>query len=137
MPDTHDELLDHRDPAHEARELTGRADARVLEPSPPAVTDEWFADDPVAGGPDALMPAGMGSNDWNRWLDAHPDATEWLARRWLGGPRTLGTVPPNLPSTRASLHRLAAYVIAPARHRTTGKFGLRCRDNALFQTLFK
>lgn len=33
--------------------------------------------------------------------------------------------PAALADTRQSLHRLAAYVIAPVRHRATGRFGLR------------
>lgn len=33
--------------------------------------------------------------------------------------------PASLPQTREALHRLAAYVIAPVRHRSTGRFGLR------------
>ena len=37
----------------------------------------------------------------------------------------LPTPPASLPQTREALHRLAAYVIAPVRHRVTGRFGLR------------
>ncbi len=37
----------------------------------------------------------------------------------------LPPAPSALPETREALHRLAAYVIAPARHRVTGRFGLR------------
>ncbi len=33
--------------------------------------------------------------------------------------------PSSLPESRDALHRLAAYVIAPVRHRATGRFGLR------------
>lgn len=43
-------------------------------------------------------------------------------------PTDLGPVtepPADLPAARTALHRLAAYVIAPARHRVTGRFGLR------------
>lgn len=38
---------------------------------------------------------------------------------------SLGNPPPTLVPTRLGLHRLAAYVIAPARHAVTGRFGLR------------
>jgi hypothetical protein len=48
-----------------------------------------------------------------------------LAASWIGGPRRLGPPPANLVPTRLALHRLAAYVVAPIRHRANGKFGLR------------
>jgi hypothetical protein len=34
-------------------------------------------------------------------------------------------LPPNYATTRESLHRLAEHVLAPARHRATGRIGLR------------
>lgn len=37
----------------------------------------------------------------------------------------LSSPPSTLVDTRLALHRLAAYVIAPVRHRATGRFGLR------------
>lgn len=37
--------------------------------------------------------------------------------------------PETLAQTREALHRLAAYVIAPVRHRATGRFGLRSAPN--------
>ena len=121
----------------EAQALVGdRYVALVLEPSGPAVTEApFFADDPVATGDGAgqidpsipvLVPAGMaGETDWNTWLEDHPANAEWVATRWLGGPRRLSSPPPTLGATRVDLHRLAAYVIAPVRHRANGKFGLR------------
>lgn len=41
---------------------------------------------------------------------------------------SLGTPPATLVDTRLALHRLATYVIAPARYRKTEKFGLRAVD---------
>ncbi|MGF1597151.1 MAG: hypothetical protein ACFCVK_09515 [Acidimicrobiales bacterium] len=122
-----------RDPRLEARAVVGPdLEPAVLEPSPPAVTiGPWFADDPIAGtDPDRplLLPAGHGATDapnWTTWLAAHPEHTDWAAERWLAGPRRLPPTPAALVPTRRSLHRLAAYVIAPARHAVTGKFGLR------------
>ena len=125
----------------------GDGAARVLEPSPPAVNEEpHWADDPV----DRSAPTGHGSDiglvlpaglvdadrdaasviDWDRWSARQPDAAAheaWLAARWLGGPRRLPDPPPiaTLVETRTALHRLAAYVVAPVRHRANGKFGLR------------
>lgn len=128
-----------RNPRREAQEIVGAAwAARVLEPSPPTVADgPWFADDPVAADGSAsdimVLPAGIagasvagGATTWDDWLaDQHPEQAAWAAERWLGGPRQLGPVPDSLADTRQALHRLAAYVIAPARHAATGKFGLR------------
>lgn len=39
--------------------------------------------------------------------------------------KPLGTPPDTLSETREALHRLAAYVIGPARYRVTERFGLR------------
>ncbi len=104
--------------------------AHVLEPSPPAIDDgEWFADDPVGiEGTPALLPAGInheGATSWNDWAAEHPEHSDWVASRWLGADRKLGAAPASLVETRLALHRLAAYVIAPARHAANGKFGLR------------
>lgn len=40
----------------------------------------------------------------------------------------LQPVPETLAATRAALHRLAAYVVAPARYRATERFGLRATE---------
>jgi hypothetical protein len=112
----------------EARALVGEAyDAAVLEPSPPAVADEWFADDPASVRPDGrrplISPVPGGDLRWDDWLDDHPEHRDWAAARWLGAHRRL-TAPVD-PGTRLALHRLAVYVITPARHRVNGKIGLR------------
>lgn len=120
-----------RDPRREAEDLVGHEYlVHVLEPSPPAVDDgEWYADDPLAPrGVPALLPAGIeraGTTSWNTWLEANPVHADWVADRWLGGERSLGGPPASLADARLALHRLAAYVIAPVRHRANGKFGLR------------
>ncbi|MCP5027281.1 MAG: hypothetical protein GY929_13455 [Actinomycetia bacterium] len=121
-------------PLSVASELVGADyDARVLEPSPPTVSSEpFFADDPVSAsdnrrpGTRLVVPAGMpGHLSWDAWLVDHPEHADWVASRFLGGTRRLPETPKDLGTTRESLHRLAAYVIAPARHRANGKFGLR------------
>ncbi len=121
-----------RNPRQEAEAVVGGG-ARVLEPSPPAVTDPpFFADDPVDTGPGpgstrpVVAPA-RGTATWSEWLAAHPSRAGWAAERWLAGPRRLPPMPEAeaLAATRIALHRLAAYVIAPARHAATGRFGLR------------
>ncbi|MGH9038653.1 MAG: hypothetical protein ACRDZ3_00305 [Acidimicrobiia bacterium] len=123
------------DPRQEAEQLLGAGCfARVLEPSPPAVEDGgFFADDPVA----APAPAGAQvvspvpgpdvGRTWDEWL-AEPDHTghaSWAAERWLGAYRRLPPAPAALADTRLALHRLAAYVISPARRRANTRIALR------------
>ena len=91
-------------------------DAWVLEPSPPAVADgPFFADDPVAAG----------DLTWEEWVAGDPGRSVWAAERWLAAWPRLGGAPPALVETRLALHRLAFYVVAPARKRANTKFGLR------------
>lgn len=105
-----------RNPRGEAQALVGGAfEASVLEPSPPAVADgPWLADDPFR----PVAP-------WQDWVRDHPEHTDWATARWLGGYRPLGPVPAGLVETRLALHRLAVYVLSPARRRVNGKIGLR------------
>ena len=111
--------------------LGGRYDARVLEPSPPTVTEEpWFADDPVGreespGGLPRVSPVAGADLRWEDLLAEDPALAEWCSERWLGAYRRLGPVPVELVSTREALHRLAERVISPARERANGKIGLR------------
>ncbi len=121
-----------RDPHREAQEAVGPLlEARVLEPSPPAVDEPpWLADDPV--GLDAasravrvVSPAGNGDLRWEEWLADHPGRAAWAGARWLGAYRRLPAPPRALDATRLAVHRLAAFVIAPARRRANGKIGLR------------
>jgi hypothetical protein len=117
----------------EAQQVVGdRFDARVLEPSPPAVVDgEWFADDPVAVEDAAyrsrpvVSPVPNGDLTWDEWLRTRPEHAAWAAARWLGAYRRLAPPPPTFGETRLALHRLAVYVVSPARRRANGKLGLR------------
>ncbi len=45
--------------------------------------------------------------------------------------------PAALATTREALHRLAVYVIAPARHRSTGRFGLRSSPGGFGTPVFE
>lgn len=115
----------------EAQALVGSAyDARVLEPSPPAVLDEpWFADDPLWSGDStgrALLAPGSGATtSWQSFLAEHPEHERWAADRWLGGYRRVPKPPPAFSAARAAVHRLAAYVLSPARQRANGQMALR------------
>ena len=62
---------------------------------------------------------------WDDWLRDHPEHAAWAAARWLGAHRRLPPTPAGLPATRLALHRLAVYVVSPARRRANGKIALR------------
>jgi hypothetical protein len=120
-----------RDPRREAQDLVGPDHhALVLEPSPPAVAaGPWFADDPVVAPADTdrpvVSPVGGGDLSWDDWLADHPRQRSWAARRWLGGERHVAAPPETLSRARLGLHRLAAYVLSPARRRANTKIALR------------
>jgi len=114
----------------EAR-LEGRYEARVLEPSPPAVAGPpWFADDPVGredppGPRPRVSPVTGADLRWQDLVAEDPALAGWCSERWLGAYRRLGTIPPSFAHTRGALHRLAERVISPARAHANGKIGLR------------
>jgi hypothetical protein len=120
-----------RDARAEAQQIAGDDfAARVIEPSPPTVMDgEWFADDPVAAevppGRPIVSPVSGTDLTWDEWLRDHPDHEEWAAARWLGAHKRLPHPPSTLVETRLALHRLAVYVVSPARKRANGKIALR------------
>jgi hypothetical protein len=121
-----------RNARREAEErLQGRYEARVLEPSPPAVTQPpWFADDPIAlgEGPFArpvVSPVSGGDVLWDELARADDELARWCACRWLGAWPRLAEAPPGLVRTRQALHKVAEHVISPTRKRANGKIGLR------------
>jgi hypothetical protein len=122
--------VDARDPRGEAQALVGDGlAARVLEPSPPAVVDLWFADDPVNApvppGVPVVSPIPGADLTWAGWVAEHPEHTGWARERWLGPHRRLVAPGAAFGETRLAVHRLAAYVISPARRRANGRIGLR------------
>jgi hypothetical protein len=110
------------DPRAEAMDiLGGDFEARVLEPSPPAVDEPPFADDPVAPGE---VPEGRklvspvnehGDLTWDEIARTRPEIADWCAERWLGAWRPLAPLPGTFGETRKVLHRLAEEVVAPER----------------------
>jgi hypothetical protein len=123
------------DPRAEARAVAGPGyDPRVLEPSPPAVAgDPWWADDPVdprspVSHAQVLSPvSGLGDLTWSTWAMTHATPTVgWLGDRWLAHYRRLQRPPARYDDARRALHRMAVYVLSPARqHATGGKMALR------------
>lgn len=123
-----------RDARAEAdQRLGGRYRALVLEPSPPAVGEPWFADDPVDPGPLALdserpvvSPAGTGDLTWADLCADDEDLSTWCAERSLAAWTPL---PPALPAsfvaTRLALHAVGEHVATAVRHRANGKIALR------------
>jgi hypothetical protein len=116
-----------RNARQEAIDRLGGRDARVLEPSPPAVmVPPFFADDPVEPGtPETVGPTSAFAVTWDRLAGDDPALADFAADRWLGAWRALPEVPPGLVETRLSLHRVAEHVMKPAREAVNGKFGLR------------
>jgi hypothetical protein len=122
-------------PRHARREaeerLQGRYEARVLEPSPPAVAQApWFADDPVAIGGrryhrPLVSPVSGGDMLWEELARGDEQLAHWCSWRWLGAYRRLGELPEGLAQTRRALHGVAEHVISPTRRRANGKIGLR------------
>jgi hypothetical protein len=114
-----------RDARAEAAARVGHQwDVRVLEPSPPAVTEPpYAADDPTAGG--EVVPVDrVGSRSWADVSAHDPDLRAWCEDRWLVR-HPLQPVPDTFAATRKALHAVAEHTLAPARQAATGKIGLR------------
>ncbi|MGA8219239.1 MAG: hypothetical protein WB771_11790 [Solirubrobacterales bacterium] len=101
--------------------LGGDYEARVLEPSPPAVTEPPYADDPIHPGE---VPEGRrlvspvhnrGDLTWDEIATEEPELVPWCAERWLGAWKRLEPLPAKFAETRVALHRVAEGVVAPAR----------------------
>jgi hypothetical protein len=101
--------------------LGGDYEARVLEPSPPAVTEPPYTDDPVAPdevpeGRELVTPVhNRGDLTWDEIAQEEPDLAPWCAERWLGAWKRLEPLPPKFAETRIALHKIAEAVVAPAR----------------------
>src|SRR5215211_6633512 len=102
--------------------LGGDYEARVLEPSPPAVTEPPYTDDPVAPdevpeGRELVTPVhNRGDLTWDEIAQQEPDLAPWCADRWFGAWKRLGPLPPKFAKTRISLHKSAEAVVSPARN---------------------
>jgi hypothetical protein len=122
-------LEEARNPRAEAQEhMDPGFVARVLEPSPPAIHTGELADDPTdrTGVPAGVVsPVSSGDLTWVEWVSTRPNLSEWAAQRWLGPWPRLKPIPAALTETRESFHQLAFFVLAPARHRSNSKLGLR------------
>jgi hypothetical protein len=101
--------------------LGGDYEARVLEPSPPAVTEPPFADDPVEPGE---VPEGRllvspvrqhGDLTWDEIARERPDIAGWCAERWLGAWKPLEPLPDSFVAARKALHEVAEKLVAPQR----------------------
>ena len=119
-----------RNPRAEATSLLPPGhEARVLEPSPPANTDPtWLADDPTDPGNatgTVVTPIPGEGVTWEELGRADPSLADYARSHWLGPFRRLNPLPPGFDSTRRTLHQVAYFVVAPARHAANGKIGLR------------
>jgi hypothetical protein len=108
-------------PKQEAYEkLAGEFEVRVLEPSPPAVNEPPWTDDPVRGGEVydgrlLVSPIPNGDLLWDTLASQRPEIADWCAERWLGAYKRLEPLPGSFTATREALHEVAAAVVAPAR----------------------
>ncbi len=110
----------------EAAAVAGHAEVRVLEPSPPAIVDDFFADDPaVADNPEAVTPTTAGSTTWSDLAVDDPAIANYARDHWLGAYKALPPVPSGYVAGRNDFHRLGYGVVSNARKAATGKFGLR------------
>jgi hypothetical protein len=88
--------------------LGGDYEARVLEPSPPAVIDPPFADDPVDPGEvpegrELVSPVhNRGDLTWDEIASQEWDLAPWIADRWLGAWKQLEPLPPSFAETRVA-----------------------------------
>ncbi|HEX7097324.1 MAG TPA: hypothetical protein VF183_15665 [Acidimicrobiales bacterium] len=119
----------HRNARAEAQSVLGddALEATVLEPSPPAVVSDPFADDPtvaVSGRP-AVTPTTAGAHSWDELARHRPELATFAADHWLGAWRRLPPVPTGYAACREALHVLAFYVISPARRAVNQRIGLR------------
>jgi hypothetical protein len=109
-------------PRAEAQDkLGGDYEARVLEPSPPSVSEPPYADDPIEPGE---VPEGRqlvspvhnrGDLTWDEVAQLEPDLAPWCADRWLGAWKRLEPLPAGFAETRVALHEIAQAVVSPAR----------------------
>ena len=108
-------------PKQEAYEkLAGEFEVRVLEPSPPAVSEPPFTDDPIQDGEVydgrlLVSPIPNGDLTWDELAAERPEIADWCAERWLGAYRRLDPLPASFAVTRKLLHEVAEAVVAPAR----------------------
>ena len=91
----------------------------------------WVADDPVhaptpAGQP-VVSPVRNADVTWDELARGDASLAAWCAERWLAAWRPLDAIEDRVAweAGRTAWHRLAEHVLAPARHQTTGKIGLR------------
>lgn len=101
--------------------LGGDYEARVLEPSPPAVTEPPFADDPVDPGevPDGRLLVSPvshhGELTWDQVAKDREEIADWCAERWLGAWKPLEPLPPTFIKTRKALQIIAQDLVSPQR----------------------
>ncbi|MEL7209606.1 MAG: hypothetical protein AAGK32_15450 [Actinomycetota bacterium] len=121
-------------PRSEASAVLDRGQvARVLEPSPPFDDrdPDYRADDPVREdrlepGSRIVSPVPGADLTWDDVVGDRPDLASFARDRWLTSGRGLPSrVPDGYHEARVDLHRLAVYVLSPARLEATGKMALR------------
>lgn len=72
-----------------------------------------------------MGPTSAADLTWDELASGDAELADWCRQRWLGSWKRIEPPPDDFEKTRRSLHVLAEHVIAPARHRSNGKIGLR------------
>ncbi len=118
-----------RHPRREAKHLLPSGfDARLLEPSQPAVLDPaWYADDPTDPFPrrGLVTPIPGEGVTWGELAECDTRVSDFAHDHWLDGIRCLDLLPDSYDSTRRALHQVAFFAVAPKRFAHTTKLGLR------------
>ncbi|HKX75701.1 MAG TPA: hypothetical protein VJR05_09955 [Acidimicrobiia bacterium] len=121
-------MITARNPRAEAQEFVPTGyEARVLEPSPPAVHTGEFTDDPTARSEAQLIVSALTNGDltWTQVVGQNSQLEGWARSGWLGPWDRLADLPADYTTTRETLHQIAYFVLSPARHRANTKIGLR------------
>ena len=114
-------------PQRDAADRIGeRCDPRVLEPSPPAVSEPpWFADDPVARGDlepgrTVVFPVPTGDITWVELAAGIPSSAPGVPTVWLAAVQAAGArarIPCRHPALPASARRPSDHCGPGARQR--------------------
>jgi hypothetical protein len=72
-----------------------------------------------------VSPVSSGDVSWVSLAEGDAGFQAWCRERWLGPYPALQAAPAGLVATREALHAVAERVVARARERANGKFGLR------------
>ena len=101
------------------------APAAQRRPASPGSAEDRPASPGSAERRPVVAPHSGGDLTWDDLVGERPALAPFAADRWLGARRPLPALPSGYRAALADYHRLAYSVVAEARRRANGKFGLR------------